>query len=840
MDRARRLVLCFSLFVVLIAGSGSGAVPLRHGPLAPVAAVTWPVSTLLVGEVVTGGASASDEYIELTNAGASTADLVGLEVVYATSTGTTVTRKASWTATRPLEPGQHLLIANASGTYSALADATYSGGLAATGGAIVLRVIGGAPIDAVGWGDATNAFVEGTVAPAPPARSSLQRRPGGAAGNGIDTNDNAADWSIEGSPIAQNLAATPTPTPTPPPSSTPGPTPAPSSSTPGLTPAPSASAGESLPTPTSTPTPTTTAAPPVTTPPPTATATPAPSVSPAPVVSPNESSSPSDGSTPSHDAQPTPTGAASPTPTVVPTPVATPTVDPTPTLTQSPASTPTAVPSSTPSPTTTPPPVTQIADARSLADGSVVTVEGTLTTDLGALESGRTAFVQDGSGGIAVYLDVDALGAGGLGTMVRMTGTVDSRFSQRTLRVALADVATVGAAPIPAPILVATGAAGENVEGSRVAVSGTVIEAPSALADGTGLLIDDGSGPVRIVVTPLALGDLVVARASIVSVVGPVGQRDSTGAGTAGYRVFVTVPGDIVVSPAASPSPGQTPSATPSISSGPSADPPVSPGSSPSHAPAPSSTATATPGATPIPTPGPTHTPTPTPYATPSPTHTPTPSPTPTPAPSSTADPLISISDARASAIGARVHVRGVVFAEPGRLGTAALFAIADSSGAIVVRLPAGATAPVRGALVDALGPLAAPYGQLEVRPAAGHVTTVGAAGLPLPILLTALDLGESVEARLVAVDVQLDLGPTRAASGDLTVDALDVATGRRIPVMADASSGIALSDLARGRRLHLVGVVGQRATRAGRLDGYRIWLRDRSDIASPATGGVF
>jgi hypothetical protein len=55
--------------------------------------ITWPTATLLVSEVQTGGASASDEFIELTNAGASTADLAGLEVVYVTSTGGTITRK---------------------------------------------------------------------------------------------------------------------------------------------------------------------------------------------------------------------------------------------------------------------------------------------------------------------------------------------------------------------------------------------------------------------------------------------------------------------------------------------------------------------------------------------------------------------------------------------------------------------------------------------------------------------------------------------------------------------------------------------------------------------------
>src|SRR4029077_15418594 len=141
----------------------------------------------------TGGGSASDEFAELTNVGATSVDLAGLEVVYVTSTGGTVTRKASWTTSLPLAPGRHLLIANSSGIFAPLADATYSGGFAATGGAVVLRAIGGAPIDAVGWGDATSRLVEASPIAAPAANSSIERKPGGLAGNTTDTNSNVAD-----------------------------------------------------------------------------------------------------------------------------------------------------------------------------------------------------------------------------------------------------------------------------------------------------------------------------------------------------------------------------------------------------------------------------------------------------------------------------------------------------------------------------------------------------------------------------------------------------------------------------------------------------------------------
>ena len=104
------------------------------------ASVAWPPSTgLLIAEVVTGGASASDEYVELTNASSAAVDLGGLEVAYVTSTGGTVTRKATWATTTLLEPGRHLLVANSTGVFAASADAVYSGGFAANGGAVVIR-----------------------------------------------------------------------------------------------------------------------------------------------------------------------------------------------------------------------------------------------------------------------------------------------------------------------------------------------------------------------------------------------------------------------------------------------------------------------------------------------------------------------------------------------------------------------------------------------------------------------------------------------------------------------------------------------------------------------------
>src|SRR3954451_7318265 len=137
--RLVRALLVISL-IVLTASAASGRSWTQPAAFdaQPLAVVGWPPSTgLLVSEVVTGGTSASDEFIEIYNASGGTLDLAGLELVYATSTGTTVTRKQTWTSL-PVPSHRHVLLANSSGRWAPGADGIYSGGLAATGGSAVL------------------------------------------------------------------------------------------------------------------------------------------------------------------------------------------------------------------------------------------------------------------------------------------------------------------------------------------------------------------------------------------------------------------------------------------------------------------------------------------------------------------------------------------------------------------------------------------------------------------------------------------------------------------------------------------------------------------------------
>jgi uncharacterized protein YdeI (BOF family) len=688
MHRARRAGLAALILLIALA-----AVPARTAVL--LAEVTWATSSLVLSEVQTGGASASDEFVEIANQGATAVDLNGLELVYATASGSTVTRKAVWDVGTVLLPGRRYLLANAAGIHLALGDATYTGGFAATSGALALRVVGGTVIDAIGWGDAVNPFVEGTAAAAPPAGSSAERRPGGAAGNGVDTNQNDADWFTQANPSPQGLTSPPVP----------GPSPSP---TPGGTPTPT------------------------------------------PVPTPN------------------------PTPTPVPTPGPTPTPSPLP----SPTPTPSPLPSPTPTPAQSPVP---IASARALVDGTTVTVQGVLTTRLGAIDSERGGFIQDETGGLALYLDAAVLGSWPAGTTITVRGTIASRFALRTLKCAEPEIERGPDGDLPAASSIATGEATESHEGSRVSVTGTIDGAPDQLTDGLGITIDDGSGPVRAVIGTDAASGQAITSGQMATVSGPLGQRDSSGTGAAGYRIHATMAGELTV---AAPTP------------------------------------------TPTPTPSPTPSPTPTPSTTPSPTPTPDPAPTP--------GETQSIAAARGQAIGARVTVVGVVTAEAGRLGTASLSAIADESGGIAVRLPAGAGSPQRGTRIQVTGTLAAPYGQLEVRAASDGVLVLDAGQVPDPLPLGAGTLDESLEGRLVVVQGTVAGKPRRSSGGDLTIT-LERPGLAPIKAIADASSLLGTDSFVSGRAYRLTGVVGQRASKKGAQDGYRICLRDAGDVVALA-----
>ena len=153
-----------------------------------------------VNELMTGSTgAASNEFVELVNAGTTAVDIGGYKVAYRSAAGTSDTTLATIPDGTAIPAGGFYLLAGSGYLGSHAPDQTFSASLAATGGGLAVRDAAGTILDSVGYGEATNAFVEGHPAAAPPATAA----PGSSADripDGHDTNDNAADFSVSPTP----------------------------------------------------------------------------------------------------------------------------------------------------------------------------------------------------------------------------------------------------------------------------------------------------------------------------------------------------------------------------------------------------------------------------------------------------------------------------------------------------------------------------------------------------------------------------------------------------------------------------------------------------------------
>jgi hypothetical protein len=710
---ARRwLAALSSVGVLALAIDHAVALPLvgeAGGSLAPLVEVTS--GHLVVSEVMTGGASASDEFIELYNPTDTTLPVEGLEVVYVTASGATITRKAAWSEGAPGLPARsHLLITNGAGIFAGLGDVTYANGLAATGGSVALRIVGAAAaIEAVGWGNATSSWLEARPAPAPATGGSLERLPGGSSGSGQDTDDNLVDFVEQALPDPQNTGSPPIPGPS---------------------------------------------------------ATASPSESPIPSSSEEPTASPTTTPTPEPTVEPSVEPSATSVPTPTPNPV------PTESLTES----------ATPTPTSTPVEPISIAAARSMPDGSVVTVEGVSLTASDFTDGG--GYVIDTSAGIAVLLTD---GSFSRGRRLLVTGTLDDRYAQRTIRSSAATIVDLGPATEPLPADASTGSVGEGQEGALIEVTGIIASAATTLSSGVAWDLDDGSGVARVLVgTATGIDTSAWARGVGLTLIGVVGQRDSTGSGTAGYRIQPRDAADILaVEPIATPTPTPTPQ------------------------------------------------PTATPDATESPTSSATDSPTPAPNAS-----LVPISEARASSSGAILRVRGVVTAQSGLLETGSAV-VQDATAGILIRLGTDVGSLALGKLVELEGTRATKAGMLSLRVVVPPLL-LGTQADPEPMRRGTGALGESDEARLVIVRGAVSTAVSRPRGGNVSF-AIDDGSGP-IRVTISSHAGIDSGAVIRGAWLELRAVLAQETTGAAPQNGYRLWPRKAPDlrvIAVAVAGGA-
>ena len=150
---------------------------------------------------VAGGSSvpANDEFIEIHNTSSSGIDLNGFRVVYRSAAGTNDVVFAQWTTSTIIPAGGYYLIASTSYDGTVTPNLTYnpstcSCSMSATGGGLAIRsgaANTGIIFDSVGYGSASNAFIETAVTSAPAANASQSRVNNGCQ----DTDNNANDFS---------------------------------------------------------------------------------------------------------------------------------------------------------------------------------------------------------------------------------------------------------------------------------------------------------------------------------------------------------------------------------------------------------------------------------------------------------------------------------------------------------------------------------------------------------------------------------------------------------------------------------------------------------------------
>jgi hypothetical protein len=147
----------------------------------------------VVNEVQTAGnGGATDEFIELYNPCGVSIDFTGVKLVYRSSAGV---QDVVLLQFQGKFPSKSFFVCGGGG-FVGMADATYNASsLASKGGGVALRDAKGGLVDAVGYGDATNAFVEGAAAPAPDVAKSIERIP-----DGNDSGNNAKDFSVAAKP----------------------------------------------------------------------------------------------------------------------------------------------------------------------------------------------------------------------------------------------------------------------------------------------------------------------------------------------------------------------------------------------------------------------------------------------------------------------------------------------------------------------------------------------------------------------------------------------------------------------------------------------------------------
>jgi len=168
--------------------------------------------TLLFSEVLTGvEGNNNHDFIELYNTGTEVPlDLKGWSLWFKLSDKEDESLVYRWSKSTLVPPQGHYLLVYEGQDVGVASDAIMRTPMIPQRGALQLRRMDNTVADSLSWGDGSKDYTEGVAAAGMKTGLALERGPGGSKGNGVDTNDNAADF-VFSSPNPQNIGSPPAP-----------------------------------------------------------------------------------------------------------------------------------------------------------------------------------------------------------------------------------------------------------------------------------------------------------------------------------------------------------------------------------------------------------------------------------------------------------------------------------------------------------------------------------------------------------------------------------------------------------------------------------------------------
>jgi uncharacterized repeat protein (TIGR01451 family) len=215
------VVIGLFALVLLLAACGPTSTPTVAPPPTEEAPPAGPTGTppvvregLLISELLPGipGVNNNLEFIELYNAGLEAVDLNGWSLWYRLHDAKEEELVYAWKEGADIPGHGHYLLVRAGQDVGNIGDVEYETALFEKGG-LALRDARAQTVDTLVWGEGPTDYLTGSPAPPPDGGASLERQPGGDAGNATSTGDDATDFAASPTPSPQNSGDPITPLP---------------------------------------------------------------------------------------------------------------------------------------------------------------------------------------------------------------------------------------------------------------------------------------------------------------------------------------------------------------------------------------------------------------------------------------------------------------------------------------------------------------------------------------------------------------------------------------------------------------------------------------------------